>query len=84
MAKRVPKKQPTDKQLASLSHAAVDATTSTTPRNNKTAADKNPAAVPLGRLGGKKGGPARARKLTKKQRSDIAKKAAAARWKKRT
>jgi hypothetical protein len=43
---------------------------------------KNPAAVALGRLGGKKGGPARAAKLTKKQRSEIAKKAAQARWKK--
>lgn len=42
--------------------------------------DKNPAAVALGKLGGKKGGKARAAKLTPKQRSDIAKKAAAARW----
>jgi hypothetical protein len=41
---------------------------------------KNPAAVALGRLGGKKGGPARAAKLTKKQLSEIGKKAAAARW----
>jgi hypothetical protein len=43
---------------------------------------KNPAAVLLGRLGGKKGGAARARKLTKEQRSEIARKAAQARWKK--
>lgn len=43
---------------------------------------KNPAAVALGRLGGKKGGPARAKKLTKEQRAKIARKAAAARWKK--
>ncbi len=42
---------------------------------------KNPAAVALGRLGGLKGGPARAKKLTKEQRSEIAKKAAKARWK---
>ena len=42
---------------------------------------KNPAAVALGRLGGKKGGKARAAKLTPEQRSAIAKKAAAARWK---
>jgi hypothetical protein len=34
-------------------------------------------------LGGKKGGPARAKKLTAKQRSEIAKKAAAARWSKK-
>lgn len=43
---------------------------------------KNPAAVALGRLGGKKGGKARAEKLTPKRRSEIAKKAAQARWSK--
>ena len=43
--------------------------------------EKNPAAVALGRLGGLKGGKARAEKLTAKQRSEIAKKAADARWK---
>lgn len=41
---------------------------------------KNPAAVALGRLGGKKGGPARAKKLTAEQRREIARKAAAIRW----
>lgn len=44
---------------------------------------KNPAAVELGRLGGLKGGAARAKKLTKKRRSEIAKKAAKSRWKKK-
>ena len=44
---------------------------------------KNPAAVALGRLGGKKGGKARARSLTPEQRSEIARTAAQARWKKR-
>jgi hypothetical protein len=44
---------------------------------------KNPAAVELGRLGGRKGGPARAAKLTKEQRAEIARKAAQARWTKR-
>lgn len=44
--------------------------------------EKNPAAVALGRLGGLKGGKARAAALSKKKRSEIAKKAAAARWKK--
>jgi len=43
---------------------------------------KNPAAVTLGRLGGLKGGKARAKTLTPKQRSEIAKAAANARWKK--
>lgn len=41
---------------------------------------KNPAAVTLGRLGGKKGGKARAKKLSPEQRSEIAKRAARARW----
>jgi hypothetical protein len=41
---------------------------------------KNPAAVELGRLGGLKGGKARAIKLTADERKDIAKKAANARW----
>lgn len=45
--------------------------------------DKNPAAVALGRLGGLKGGNARAAKLSAKRRSDIAKKAAKARWRQR-
>lgn len=42
---------------------------------------KNPAAVALGRLGGLKGGHARAAKLSRKKRSQIAAKAAKARWK---
>src|SRR5215813_12436522 len=41
---------------------------------------KDPAAVALGRKGGKKGGPARAAKLTPKQRSESARKAVLARW----
>ncbi|OGW52508.1 MAG: hypothetical protein A2Y81_09095 [Nitrospirae bacterium RBG_13_43_8] len=44
--------------------------------------EKNPAAVALGRLGGLKGGPARAKKLSVKKRKEIARKAAKARWKK--
>jgi hypothetical protein len=43
---------------------------------------KNPAAVALGRQGGKKGGPARAAKLTSEQRSESARKAVQARWSK--
>jgi hypothetical protein len=43
--------------------------------------NKNPAAVALGRLGGLKGGRARADKLTPEQRKEIAKKAAQSRWK---
>lgn len=41
---------------------------------------RNPAAVALGRLGGKKGGKARAEKLSPERRREIARKAAEARW----
>jgi hypothetical protein len=44
-------------------------------------AGKNPAAVALGKLGGAKGGAARAAALSPRKRKMIAKKAAAARWK---
>ncbi len=47
------------------------------------AKEKNPAAVALGRLGGLKGGKARAEKLSAKKRREIAKKAAMKRWGKR-
>lgn len=43
---------------------------------------KDPAAVDLGRRGGLKGGKARANSLSPQRRSEIAKKAASARWKK--
>ena len=44
---------------------------------------KNAAAVELGRLGGKKGGPARAAKLSAEKLSEIGKKGAKARWAKK-
>lgn len=51
------------------------------PAKKKAPPEKNPAAVALGRLGGLKGGKARAKKLSPKERIEIAKKAAKARWK---
>ncbi|MEM7481604.1 MAG: hypothetical protein AAF481_10560 [Acidobacteriota bacterium] len=42
--------------------------------------EKNPHAVALGRLGGKRGGKARAAKLSPERRREIAKQAALARW----
>jgi hypothetical protein len=45
--------------------------------------EKNPAAVALGRLGGLKGGKARAESLSAKKRKEIAKKAAKSRWAKK-
>lgn len=48
------------------------------------AREKNPAAVALGHLGGLKGGPARAKKLSSKKRKAIAQEAAKARWAKKS
>ena len=45
--------------------------------------EKNPAAQALGRLGGLKGGKARAAAMTPEQRKEVAKKAAEARWSKK-
>jgi len=81
MPKRSSKRQ---KDTQELSRSILDAAVpSAEPEeSNEEEPEKNPAAVALGRLGGLKGGKARAEKLTAKQRSEIAKKAAAARWKK--
>lgn len=56
----------------------VDQSTGQLPDQNE---GKNPAAVSLGRLGGLKGGKARASKLSPRKRREIAKKAAQSRWK---
>ncbi|MCP4593299.1 MAG: hypothetical protein GY842_21390 [bacterium] len=82
-SKKVPagKKRPTDANQ--LAKAILDEATGEAEKNEPpTDDDKNPAAVALGRLGGKKGGLARAKKLTQEQRSEIARRAARCRWKK--
>ena len=72
-------KRPRDvNQLAKL---IVDISTGLAPPEPPS--NKNPAAVALGKLGGAKGGPARAAALTPAKRKAIAKKAAAKRWAKR-
>ncbi|MCG8525895.1 MAG: hypothetical protein MI748_05925 [Opitutales bacterium] len=65
-----------------LAKSIVDIATGEVEKPKQADNSKNPAAVELGRLGGLKGGKARATKLTPKQRSEIAKIAAQARWKK--
>ena len=67
------KKKLTDINLIA-SHIVAEVTTKLKP-------EKNPAAVALCRLGGLKGGKARAEKLSAKKRKEIAQKAAKARWK---
>ena len=71
------KKRSTDINVLA-SQIVAEATQEQPADNNQP--QKNPAAVALGRLGGLKGGPARAKKLSKKIRSEIARKAAKSRW----
>lgn len=67
--------------LKNSAASIVDALTDDEPEPNITAkSDKNPHAAALGRLGGQKGGPARALKLSAERRREIAQKAAKARW----
>jgi hypothetical protein len=73
------RKRPRDP--AQLAKLIVDIATGEVEDRDESAAGKNPAAVALGRLGGKKGGIARAKSLSQKQRSAIARKAAKSRWK---
>jgi hypothetical protein len=70
MPKRSRKTTDPDTFAASI----VQEATSAAPR------EKNPAAVALGRLGGLKGGKARAEKLSRSRRQAIARKAAKSRW----
>lgn len=57
-----------------------DAPTQPEPEATPNQPEKNPHAQALGRLGGLKGGKARAAKLTPEERREIARKAAAKRW----
>lgn len=63
-----------------LAASIVAQTTGQPPPQLTPQPEKNPFAVALGKLGASKGGIARAESLTKKRRSQIAKKAAKARW----
>jgi hypothetical protein len=80
MPNRSSKKRPRD--VNQLAKYIVDLSTDETTEPERDAPEKNPAAVALGRLGGLKGGKARAASLTAEQRSEIAKKAAEKRWSK--
>ena len=71
------RKRPRD--VNELAARLVDEATSDEPPPDADA-EKDPAAVALGRRGGLKGGAARAAKMTPEQRSESARKAAQARW----
>lgn len=74
------RKRPTD--VNELARQLVDEATGEAPKLDPDEG-KDPAAVALGRKGGLKGGKARAAKMTPPERSEAARKAAAARWAKR-
>ena len=81
----MPKRSSKQKDIQQLAKSILDAVVPDAepakPEAKKPAEkEKNPAAVALGRLGGKKGGAARAAKLTPAERKAIAKKAAEKRW----
>ena len=74
------RKRPTDVNLLAaqiVAEATREVKEEPTPTPTK---EKNPAAVALGRLGGLKGGKARAEKLSARRRKEIARKAAQKRW----
>jgi hypothetical protein len=72
-------KRSSKKDINELAASIVESATSSTEGvQNK----KNPHAVALGRLGGLKGGRARAERLTAEQRKEVAQKAAKIRWSK--
>jgi hypothetical protein len=62
---------------------AIGEAEKTLPPSERTQKEKNPEAVKRGARGGKRGGPARARVLSKARRARIAEAGAEARWKKR-
>lgn len=73
------RKRPAD--VNELARQIVDEATGATLDSDAPGEDKDPAAVALGRRGGLKGGKARAASMTPEQRSQAARKAAQARWK---
>lgn len=73
------KKKRKERDIAEIAYQTVQEATQEQPADNMQP-QKNPAAVALGHLGGLKGGPARAKKLSQKKRKAIAQKAAEARW----
>jgi hypothetical protein len=75
-----PKKPKVREDLNQLAARIVAEATGAKPKTPDPDAGKDPAAVSLGRRGGLKGGKARARKLSKAEKEQIARKAARARW----
>ncbi len=81
MPERSSKPRSKKKDINETAFAIMQQVTEQVEKQDTTASEKNPAAVALGRLGGLKGGRARAKSLSKRKRSEIARLAASARWK---
>ena len=77
---RMAKKKKRSADVNIIASQIVSEATAEEPTPTKRTKEKNPAAVALGRLGGLKGGPARAKKLSSQKRKEIARKAAKTRW----
>jgi hypothetical protein len=85
----MPKRSGKPRDVNALARSIVDEATGAAPKEQETpqpadpppAPGKDPAAVALGRRGGRKGGKARAEKMSPEERSEAARKAAKARWK---
>ena len=81
--KKKPPKDGPDKlrpDVAETAYRVMQEATGQAPKTVPGQGGKNPQAVERGRAGGKKGGKARAAKLTKGQRKRIARSAAKQRW----
>jgi hypothetical protein len=73
----MPKRSSKGRDMNTLASRIVSEATGDAPPDES---GKNPAAVALGRLGGQKGGKARADSLSSERRREIAQNAARARW----
>jgi hypothetical protein len=81
MPNRSSKRGQGPEDINQIAFRVVQQATGQIPKEEPPDPNKNPAAVTLGRLGGLKGGDARAKSLSAALRRKIAKKAAQARWK---
>ena len=75
------KEQKRPRDINQLAKSILDIATGETEPDSPKDDGKNPAAVALGKLGGLKGGKARANSLSPERRAEIARKAAQKRWK---
>jgi hypothetical protein len=80
MPNRSSKRGQGPEDINQIAFRVMQQATGQVPKEEAPDPNKNPAAVTLGRLGGLKGGKARAAKLDPEKRKQIAKKAAETRW----